>query len=388
MAAKAEVVRKSVGPKGLCRFDSGRPHHSSTINKAYRLVLVARICNLNVDSNVTSKARPMASADQLKALIKAYAQGDDSQFHSIAMQIAAGEARIGHGKLAEELKDLIDQSRARVPSPGPSPIPLAKPRGEIADLLTVAYPTVHLTDLVLTAKTRAVLQRVVREHKTIRDIRAHGLTPRKKLLLVGPPGTGKTMTASAIAGELALPLFVVRLDRLITRYMGETAAKLRLIFDAIAQTRAVYLFDEFDSIGSARGLTNDVGEIRRVVNSFLQMVEQDTSDSLIIAATNHPAILDRALFRRFDDIVEYSLPTIKEIRAAFQAKVAGARTSGKIDWAKLSTLARGLSYADITRATQDALKHALIEGRALTQKDLLGAIAERKSALQHGNAKR
>src|SRR6185437_11352136 len=188
----------------------------------------------------------------------------------------------------------------------------------------------RLNDLVLAAKTRRVLDRVIREHKTIRDIRAHGLSPRKKLLLVGPPGTGKTMTASAIAGELSLPLFVVRLDRLITRFMGETATKLRLIFDAIAQTRAVYLFDEFDSIGSERGLGNDVGEIRRIVNSFLQMVEQDTSDSLIIAATNHPSILDRALFRRFDDIVQYGLPTIGEIQAALRAKLSGSRISSKI----------------------------------------------------------
>ena len=184
---------------------------------------------------------------------------------------------------------------------------MVRPRGEVADC-QVTYPKTRLNDLVLAPRTRKVLERVIREHKTIRDIRAHGLAPRKKLLLVGPPGTGKTMTASAIAGELALPLFTVRLNQLITRYMGETAAKLRLVFDAIAQTRAVYLFDEFDSIGSERGLSNDVGEIRRVVNSFLQMVEHDTSDSLIIAATNHPKILDGALFRRFDDIIRYIFP--------------------------------------------------------------------------------
>jgi AAA+ superfamily predicted ATPase len=273
----------------------------------------------------------MPSADQLKALIKAYAQGDDAQFHSIAMQIAAGEARSGHGKLAEELRDLIDQSRVRVPSGGPSPIPITRPRGEVADLLTVSYPKTRLNDLILAPQTRKVLERVVREHKTIGDIRAHGLAPRKKLMLVGPPGTGKTMTASAIAGELALPLFTVRLDRLITRYMGETAAKLRLVFDAIAQTRAVYLFDEFDSIGSERGLTNDVGEIRRVVNSFLQMVEHDSSE--------------------------------------------------------LGLRAKGLSYADITRAAEDALKHAIIEGRILNQSDLSDALAERRATLNHGAAK-
>jgi SpoVK/Ycf46/Vps4 family AAA+-type ATPase len=325
----------------------------------------------------------MASADQLKALLKAYAEGDAAQFYSIAMQIAAGEARSGHGKLAEELRDLIDKSRARVPSPGPSPIPLARPRGEIADLLTVSYPQTRLHDLVLSPKTKATLERVIREHKTIRDIRAHGLAPRKKLLLVGPPGTGKTLTASAIAGELSLPLFVVRLDRLITRFMGETGAKLRLIFDAIAQTRAVYLFDEFDSIGSERGLSNDVGEIRRVVNSFLQMVEQDESDSVIIAATNHPTILDRALFRRFDDIVEYSLPGENEIIAALKFKFASRGITDDVNWQMLARKAKGLSYADVTRAASDAIKHALIERRELTSKDLTSAISERKSALAH-----
>jgi AAA+ superfamily predicted ATPase len=329
----------------------------------------------------------MPSADQLKALLKAYSAGDDAQFHSIAMQIAAGEARIGHGKLAEELRDLIDKARVRIPTTGSSPIPLARPRGEVAELLNISYPTTRLSDLILTLQTRKVLDRVIREHKTIRDIRAHGFAPRKKLLLIGPPGTGKTMTASAIAGELALPLFVVRLDRLIARYLGETAAKLRLVFDAIAQTRAVYLFDEFDSIGSERGLTNDVGEIRRVVNSFLQMVEQDSSDSLILAATNHPSILDRAMFRRFDDIIEYTLPTHDKIKAALKAKIAGAKSSTRIRWSTLAERAAGLSYADITRAAEDALKHALIERRALTNADLAFALIERQSALNHGRSK-
>lgn len=329
----------------------------------------------------------MPSADQIKALLKAYAQGDDAQFHSIAMQIAAGEARIGHGKLAEEIRELVDAARVRVPAGGTTPIPLARPKGEVAELLTVNYPKTRLNDLVLAPSTLKILERVVREHKTVRDIRAHGLTPRKKLLLVGPPGTGKTMTASAIAGELALPLFTVRLDRLITRYMGETAAKLRLVFDAIAQTRAVYLFDEFDSIGSERGLSNDVGEIRRVVNSFLQMVEHDMSDSVIIAATNHPKILDRALFRRFDDIIRYHLPTVDEIKSVLKSRIGDMKSAVRMQWSKLSLRAKGLSYADITRAAENALKHALIERRPLTQSDISDALAERRATLEHGPAK-
>jgi SpoVK/Ycf46/Vps4 family AAA+-type ATPase len=329
----------------------------------------------------------MATSDQLKALLKAFARKDEAQFTSVAMQIAASEAKAGHGKLAEELRALIDEVKVRVPPAGPSPIPLARPKGEVADLLTVSYPKVRLTDMVLAENTRRVLDRVLKEHKTIRDIRAHGLSPRKKLLLLGPPGTGKTLTASALAGELSLPLFVVRLVRLITRFMGETAAKLRLIFDAIAQTRAVYLFDEFDSIGSERGLSNDVGEIRRVVNSFLQMVEHDTSDSLIIAATNHATILDKALFRRFDDIVHYSLPTTEQIATVLRTKLAGFN-SGRIAFVKLAKTAKGLSYGDLTRAAEDAIKNAIIEHRAVTGDDLAGAIAERLLAANPAKTKR
>jgi SpoVK/Ycf46/Vps4 family AAA+-type ATPase len=329
----------------------------------------------------------MATSDQLKALLKAFAHNDEAHFTSVAMQIAANEAKAGHGKLAEELRALVDQAKVRLPSQGPSPIPLARPKGEVADLLTVSYPKVRLADMVLAKDIRRVLDRVLKEHKNIRDIRAHGLAPRKKLLLLGPPGTGKTLTASALACELNLPLFVVRLDRLITRYMGETAAKLRVVFDAIAHTRAVYLFDEFDSIGSERGLGNDVGEIRRVVNSFLQMVEQDTSDSLIIAATNHATILDRALFRRFDDIITYTLPSAEDAATVLKTKLAGFK-SGRIEWTKLAKGAQGLSYGDLTRAVEDAVKHAIIERHAVNNADLAAAIAERRASTNPATPKR
>jgi SpoVK/Ycf46/Vps4 family AAA+-type ATPase len=326
----------------------------------------------------------MPSADRLKALLKAYADGNDAQFQAVAMQIAAAEARQGHGKLAEELKGLIDSSKVKLPTAGTTPIPMARPKGEVAELLSVTYPHTRLKDLIFTPRLAAALQRVVKEHKTLAEIRANALTPRRKLLLVGPPGTGKTKTASALAGELGLPLFVVHLDRLITRYMGETAAKLRLVFDAIAQTRAVYLFDEFDSIGSARGLTNDVGEIRRVVNSFLQMVEQDASDSLILAATNHPAILDSALFRRFDDILEYKLPDRAQIATALKSKFVSNKPMGA-RWAQLARRAEGLSYADITRAAEDTIKLGLIEKRPITNADVMAAIDERRTSFGHSH---
>jgi AAA+ superfamily predicted ATPase len=160
--------------------------------------------------------------------------------------------------------------------------------------------------------------------------------------------------------------------------MGETAAKLRLIFDAINDVRGVYLFDEFDSIGSHRGLTNDVGEIRRVLNSFLQLIEQDDSNSLLIAATNHADLLDHALFRRFDDVIEYNLPGDKEIIDAIKSKLAGFKIQ-KPQWKQLAQAAIGLSYGDIARACEAAIKEAIIHDNAhLTQSDLIRAIEERK----------
>lgn len=324
----------------------------------------------------------MAAADQLKALLQSHINGDETRFYSIAMQIAAHEAKLGHGKFALELRDMIDKAKSTKPIETGNLTFITKPRGELSGLLSVSYPKLKLVDMVLSPIIADRLTRLIKEQIQVHKIRSYGLAPRKKLLLIGLPGTGKTLTASVLAGELGLPLFIVRLDNLMTKFMGETAAKLRLIFDAIEQTRGVYLFDEFDSIGSQRGLANDVGEIRRVLNSFLQMLEQDDSDSLLIAATNHVEILDSALFRRFDDIIEYRLPETKEIEAVLKAKLAVFNIA-KIQWAKIAESAIGLSYGDITKACEDAIKDAIIHNREkVGQNDLLRAIKDRQAIQQ------
>lgn len=329
----------------------------------------------------------MPSADQVKALIASLSEGDEAHFYAIAMQIAAHEARSGHAKLADEIRSLIDRAKARPRFAPRNAIPLARPRGEASELLTVSYPNVRLRDMILAADTKQKLDRLILEQKAIHLIRGRGLAPRRKVLLSGKPGTGKTLTASALAGELGLPLFVVRLDGLLTKFMGETAAKLRIIFETLAHTRGVYLFDEFDSIGSARDLSNDVGEIRRVVNSFLQMVEQDNSDSLIIAATNHIGILDRALFRRFDDIIKYELPDQKRTIETLKAKLGNFQTT-KIEWTSLARMAKGLSFADITRACEDAIKDAIISDHThVTRTQIAHAIKDRKLAISHKDSK-
>ena len=327
----------------------------------------------------------MASAEHLKALLKSHMEGDDDRFFSVAMQVAAHEARLGHGKLAQELRALIDDAKS-LRGAG-SPVPIGRPRGELASLLQDSYPKSRLGEMILREELSEQIRRVIREQRHAGRILEHGLTPRRKLLLVGPPGTGKTMTASVLAGELGLPLLQVRLDGLITKFMGETAAKLRQIFDATGRTRGVYFFDEFDAIGSQRGFANDVGEIRRVLNSFLQMIEQDRSHSLVIAATNHPDLLDPALFRRFDDVLQYDLPDRSQIVELLRTRLLES-TVKRVRWTSLAETAAGLNYAEVTRAANEVLKDALIRRRALVgETDIRVMLEERKSIANRLNEK-
>jgi SpoVK/Ycf46/Vps4 family AAA+-type ATPase len=302
----------------------------------------------------------MATAEQLKALLRSYAEGDGERFLTVSMQLAAHVARKGQTKLAQELRDLIDQARERAAAPPANrAVPLARLPGELGDLFAASYPKTRLVDMVLAPLTRECLQHVVTQYRQQGKLRVHGLSARRKLLLVGPSGSGKTMTAAALAGELHLPLLAVRLDGLITKFMGETAAKLRLVFVAMSQTRGVYLFDEFDAIGGDRARPNEVGEMRRVLNSFLQFLEADDSDSLILAATNHEEMLDPALFRRFDDVIRYGLPTSEQTEELIRNRLNLFRLD-RVDWDRIRQAAESLSCAEIARASDEAAKEAIL----------------------------
>ncbi len=321
----------------------------------------------------------MATADQVKALVRSHADGDDTQFYSVAMQVAARAARSGQGRFGQELKQLIDEVRKRQPTTRGKLVPVTQPRGELAGLLSAAYPSTRLADMVLEPHVCERLNRVITEQRQQDQLSAHGFTPLRRLLLIGPPGTGKTMTAGALAGELNLPLFMIRLDGLITKFMGETAAKLRLVFDALSETRGVYLFDEVDALAGERARSNDVGEIRRVLNSFLQFLEQDQSESLLVAGTNHPQLLDRAMFRRFDEVIEYPLPSPEIVREIVRNRLAVVKLA-RIVWGQVASAAEGLSHAEITLAAERAAKDAILNGRgAVTTHALVVALRERQS---------
>ncbi|WP_029010561.1 AAA family ATPase [Azospirillum halopraeferens] len=331
----------------------------------------------------------MATAQQLLGLIRSHARGDEERFHALTLQLAASEDRKGHKKLAGELRNLAEETLAKSQAtiglrtpPTKRPTPIVAPRGELAGLMSAAYPKTRLSHMILDAGTAGQLKRVVEEHRRRWQLQEHGLHPRHRLLLIGPPGSGKTMTASALAGELGLPLFTVLLHGVITRFMGESAAKLRLVFDAIADTRGVYLFDELDALAAQRGNENDVGEARRLLNSFLQFLDEDHGESLIVATTNHQGLLDKAIFRRFHLLLEYRLPDRALIADTVRARLANFDLKG-LDWTVVSEAGEGLSTAEIMRAAEDAAREAVLDGHTTPDtQQVVTALHNRKSALR------
>jgi SpoVK/Ycf46/Vps4 family AAA+-type ATPase len=324
----------------------------------------------------------MAAADQIKSLIKAFADGDDSRFYATAMQIAASEARSGHIALADELKKLIDNAKAaNTKALGViKSLPVGPTQKELNDLLELVHPHEKIKEMVLEPVVAKAIRRVLDEQKKLEILRQNNLFPRKNLLFIGPPGCGKTMSARVLAGELGIPLFIIRLDGLISRYMGESISKLRLIFDSMNQFRAVYLFDEFDSIGTTRTQGNEVGEIKRVLNTFLLQIEKDRSNSLVIAATNYPEALDKALFRRFDDIIRFPLPDREKICVLYKRGLAELKQSKKFDLDKIASESIGLSYAEVHRICEDVIKDYLVYGSGEVSEERLIAYARQRKS--------
>lgn len=327
----------------------------------------------------------MATSNQIKALVKSIVDHDESRFYSLVIQVADREEKAGHNKVARDLRELIRARDSNRPStsdfvkfPTVKRIGRAKQQAvDVDDLLHLTHINARISDLVLSDHCRNQVERALTEFRQKDRLAKFGLLPKRKLLLTGPPGTGKTLTAKVLAAELHLPLYTLQFDGLISRFLGETAAKLRAVFDFISTSRAVYLFDEFDAIGAKRDSGNDVGEIRRVLNSFLQFFEEDSSESLIVCATNHPELLDPALFRRFDDIVEFTRPDALETEKFIRNRLFLFDLE-HIDLKSVSKRNYCLSYADLGQACDDAAKSSVLNNNGiLTEEKLIEAMRHR-----------
>ncbi len=315
----------------------------------------------------------MASAKVLRQLIRAGSDGDIAAFKAASKSIIEEERQKQHHLLANDLEQILYGESKPVTSSSLAHLlpnlPTDKERG--LPLLDIRQSQRSLEELVLSKVALAAIEDVLEEHRRADILRTYGLQPSSKVLFFGPPGCGKTMAAEVIAYELDLPLAIVRIDTLVSSYLGETAANLRKVFDFIEQNAVVALFDEFDALGKERADNSEHGELRRVVNAVLQMMDAYRGKSLLIAATNHEQILDSAVWRRFDDTLEFPLPSAELLSKILQLKLRGVRRKFEVDVPELAKMFKGLSPADIERIVRRAIKRMILRNQEfLTVKDL------------------
>jgi SpoVK/Ycf46/Vps4 family AAA+-type ATPase len=317
-------------------------------------------------------------ADIFKVLLQSHADGDETSFRKAALQLAAAESSAGHIRIADDIRAII----AKLPATGArkpaSVVDIATPRGELADILQGGHREERLRDIVLRNEVRDLLLRVIAESRARGRLERFGVSPRRRLLFHGAPGCGKTLAAAVLAGEMGLPLMTVRFDALFSRFLGATAVQLRAIFSEMPRRPGVYLFDEFDSVAKARGDSQDVGEMNRVVTAFLQLVDADVSGSILVAATNHVELLDRAVFRRFDVIVPFEKPTREQLANLLELRLGNVGLT-EAQAGKFAPQFEGWSFADVARACDDAVRTIALDDREeLIESDITQALQEMK----------
>ncbi|HZG43778.1 MAG TPA: ATP-binding protein [Longimicrobium sp.] len=319
----------------------------------------------------------MARADLLKKLFLSYQRREDREFRDAAEAIVQEERKKHHVVLANELERILRNGTA--PSsvrPAPQafhPPPQDSDRG--APLFDIRYPDRYLAELVLTPDVRLAVERIKREFREWDVLEANGLPPTQKVLFCGPSGCGKTATASSVASELGLPLMYVRFDAVVSSLLGETATNLRKVFDYASRGHWVVLFDEFDAIGRSRDDATEHGEIKRVVNTFLQIMDSFRGRSLIIAATNFEQALDPAIWRRFDEIVRFEKPQEHEIQSLLKKRLAILRHTDD-DLRILVEQLSSVTFADVERLAFDVRKAAAVRGSTrLSREDVQEAVS-------------
>jgi hypothetical protein len=355
---------------------SARPRPSSRCG-AFEGFGLARAAQLDQDDFVPE-------GRLLRKLIGAGARADDAEFRHVAEELIKQEREKKHHLLANDLERILygehgSATKKRAPAGSArAAVPTDRERG--LALLDVREPVRGLSDLVLGDDTRGTLEDVLLERSKEETLGSYGLRPATRLLFYGPPGCGKTSAAEALATELELDLATVRLDAVVSSYLGETAANLRKVFDFVEAHRLVVLFDEFDALGKEREDRGEHGELRRVINAFLQMLDAYRGPSLLIAATNHQGLLDRALWRRFDDVLLFDRPTPPQIRSLVEGKLRAVRTDLPVKRADFVERFAGMAHADIERVLVRAIKNMVLGGRQFVTEDLLDRAQEREAA--------
>lgn len=314
----------------------------------------------------------------LRALLAAYRDGDDLAFRRAATNLIDAEEANRHVQLARELRGLLASGSTHTTRPGVERALLPDPpRDRESDLPLADVQDVdrHLADLVLTPELHERLADLAAEVEQWPLLDAAAVPRRRRLLLYGPPGCGKTSVAAALAGDLGRPLVTVRAEAVVSSFLGETASNLRRIFDFADSSPCVVLFDEFDSLGKSRDDPSDHGELRRVVNAVLQLVDRYDGPSLLVASTNHQEVLDPALWRRFDEVLEVPLPTVDQIESLLSRTLLG-RVEPNVDLREAASSLNGLPHAAAERAAQEALRQALRSSRPrIDPQDLRWAVA-------------
>ena len=311
----------------------------------------------------------MARSDLLVLLVKAGSSGDAARARSVTEAIIAEERAKRHNVLADRLTDALQVNGSSSAS-----ATFVGPGRQRQKFLIELTPRKRLADLVLTDPARRTCEELIEEQHRASVLRAHALEPRHRVLLVGPPGNGKTSLAEAIAEALATPFFVVRYEALIGSFLGETASRLKRVFDYARTTPCVLFFDEFDTVGKERGDVHETGEIKRVVSSLLMQVDDLPSYTVVVAATNHAELLDRAAWRRFQVRLALDPPTRRDL-TAYLACFADScdETLGRSP----ATIARrlgGVSYAEAEEFCRDVRRHFVL---AMGAKTLQTIVAER-----------